>query len=503
MTSSINQTHPLYNLASYSWKLVRDFISGDSTVKRNNTLYLPMPAAMRDIPATPVDYARTDINTKKTEVVHGIPPNRSSSTTHSNAPWFYPRNISYESYLRRGRVPDITRYIHRGLLGIANKKSPSIELPASLDYLQENCTLKKESLDQLFSYVLEETLKTGRVGLLLDIDRENNFKILPYTAESIINWQENDYTDNLEYVVIQESVKSGDDRFSHEVTSKYTLLSREVNEEGMIYYTYSTYYEENLDTPYVSGIPTYRGTPLNELPFIFVGSTNNKPDIDEAPLVGVANICHAIYYKETDLSYSEFLTCNPTLKVIGVSPEDTPTAVGANKAIIISDPEGDADYIKTDTGGLGHTMEHIEMLKKEALDFGASILTGSKNVAETYESKRIDQEAGGASLYSAVKTAGEAVESILKLAAEWSGANPDEVVFKPNTEFVDHNISPQEISVLLNTIDTDTLSKATVIEIFRKAGMLRSGETVEEEIAHIEEENNSNQSDSQSDSQSI
>jgi hypothetical protein len=486
MSIKVSTKHPQYDASIYVWRLVRDFVAGQASVKRQNSLYLPIPAAMTAV-KTP-----TDASTEQREhnrVIGGFSPGSTRSGQQridSSVPWYYPTNLAYQSYLRRARVPDMTSFALRALLGVSTRKRATVELPASIAYLEEKITPDGFDIYELFTFMISQILQTGRIGVLLDVNPDNKFTFKLYSSDACINWKEkvSDGDRRLSFVVLQEDGdKDIDNIFSHEVEAKYFVLCTDAEGD----YKVDEYSESGGDNPINAEpvVPSILGKKLKKLPFIFAGSIDNTPDVDEAPLQGVADLAQHIYMKGADLANAEFMTCNPTLVMTGVEADESPHATGSNVVISISNDSAKVFYTDTDTSGLDHVLNHINSLKDEASAFGATLMGSMKKSAESAEAKKLDQSIGGATLQSAVMSAGSAIETMLNLALEWSGS-AEVAVFEPSTEFANISLSSQEMAAMMNSYLQGTMSLETLVEQHRRAGLLPDGDSVEDEIARIQ-----------------
>lgn len=479
-------THPQYDSMIYVWRLVRDFVGGQSFVKRQNTLYLPIPSAMTAVAIAP-DTATTAQQQQGREIGGFTPGSTRSNFTmiDEKIPWFYPSNLAYQSYLRRARVPDITSFALRGLLGIATRKKPTIELPDSIAYLEDNATSDGFDIYEMFSFIVGQILQTGRIGLLLNVTDDNKFIFNMYSSDACLNWKEKVELGNrkLRFVVLQEDDQdTEDDPFTHEFDAKYLVLGTDDDDK----YKVDIFTEKQTgDDPQETKEPKIQGLRTKEIPFIFIGSIDNTPDVDESPLQGVADLANQIYMKSADLSNAEFMTCNPTLIMTGVDDDQTPRALGSNVVISISNHEADVFYTETDTSGLDHMLKHIESLTEEAAAFGATLLGARKKGVESEGAMKIHQSIGGATLHSAVVSAGSAIEKLLNLGLRWKGSS-DVAVFDPSVEFSDISIDSGLLTSMLKTYLQGGMSLETLVEYQRRSGLLEEGISVEEAIAQIE-----------------
>jgi hypothetical protein len=382
---NVSTVHPEYTKHLKAWSRIRDCLDGEDTIKNKNETYLPRPAGMSG------EYAD-----------------------------------AYKAYIERAHFPLIVSYALAGALGIVITKLPEFHMPKEMEYLLKHATKDGRSLSQLFLDTIIEIFQTGKCPLLLDIVAEQNqFRFVQYKAEEFINWKTSDSGEesNLTLGVIKERVASTGDIYSHDTKEVYRVLY--LNSKG----EYSTQLvdEEGIVTVKSQKTPTYLGTPFKEIPLFMAGSINNSYGAQPIPLVSVANCSVQIYRKEADLANSEFLSCNPTLVLVGASNEDDlPNVVGSSVMMVIPNDQARVFYTETDTAALEHVSNHIKDLYEEAIRHGVAILDARKGV-EAAEALRIRQATQSASIYSIYLSAMNAILKGLKSVAKWQGLNPDKV----------------------------------------------------------------------------
>jgi hypothetical protein len=118
------------------------------------------------------------------------------------------------------------------------RKEPTVEAPTVLEEHLEDVTLTGISFSAFAKTTLEEVLKTGRYGVLVDMPSEDHETQRPYYAaycsQAILNWQTRVVrgVPVLDMVVLCESVRQPkpDDRFAFDVITQYRLL--ELNADG-------------------------------------------------------------------------------------------------------------------------------------------------------------------------------------------------------------------------------------------------------------------------------
>jgi len=392
-SNSVSTHHPDYDKNTRAWQRVRDCMDGEDVIKSKQETYLPRPAGMSG------EYAD-----------------------------------AYESYIERAHFPLIVSYALSGALGVVITKMPEFNVPKELEYIIKTATKDGRSIQQLFLDTLIEVFQTGRVPLLVDIVDENQFRFVPYKAEEFINWKSAtgesvESENNLILATMEESWPDGDDIFSHDTNNVYRALTLNESDE----YTSFIYGEDNDQYQEFTKTPNFMGKTYNKIPLFLAGSINNSFDMQPIPLVSVANCSIQIYRKEADLANSEFLSCNPTLVLVGASNDDgIPNVVGSSVMMVIPNESARVFYTETDTAALSHVSDHIESLYEEAIRHGVAILDARKGV-EAAEALRIRQATQSASIYSIYLSAVNALQQGLKAMCEWAGYDAEQVVIDAPT----------------------------------------------------------------------
>lgn len=482
--NDVSQRHPVWENYIYTWVMMRDTLEGEDRVKFKSEQYLPIPGAMLEdsLRMAPSTQRIVDHILAKDE--HYFP----LSNTHNPNYHIIP---AYAAYKSRAQFPNLVSYLYRGLMGLALADSPSIALPLEMQYLENEYASKEGlTLSRLFVKVLGETLLMGRSVLVIDPSDEDRLLLTDYTAENFINWKtkhnkpvmtvfkqlENEYEDEIEDPERRHIFRPDfDTEYMVQRLINGIYVAERYDDDGEL--------EEQI-------VPSYRGRVLTELPTIILGALNNTIQPDPPPLAPVASTAIQIYMKNADLSQAEFLTCNPTLVITGVTDDLQQISTGPTVSFVISNPSAKVYYTETDTSALEFVHKHIDSLYEKAVVYGAQLLDSSKKSAETAETARLRQTAASATLRSVVTTVGHGFQQALKLMAEWMGlpqSKIDEIRFSPLTEF-GSALTPQEQEQLVKSWMAGAISHQTVLSNFRKAGILGEGKTEEDEIAQLKSE---------------
>jgi len=483
----VNELHPQYLNRQYEVRQMRDTIAGPSNVKRSGSLYLPIPTSMfinADVqPPTGISIDGNDLEGQTTNIV-------------SNAPWQH-EIPAYQSFLQRARFPDTTNLIQRGLLGVAVKIDPVFELPSKIEYLRDRATRGDKSLVELFEFMVSEVLSVGRVSLLVDVDDTlNRLVIVPFVAESLINWKEADVKDDRKFTlsVLAEGVEQDDrDEFSHDVSNAFRVLRLfgKLDEEVVQGYNTQLYIDE---TPKEEPVfPMLRGTIFPEIPLSVANVSGTGITEWTCPLVGVSDITISIYQKDADMSNAEFLTCNPMLVFTGVDSDndELPDIIGSNVTWSLPDSESKAFYVEPEANCLAHMVKRVENLFNEAVQYGVSILGDNTSSGEAAETVKMRQQGNSSNLRTIIKSCANALEDALTMCLQWesNSMTPGETVsVKPNLELTEATLTAQEQTALLQAWLNGGISHNSYLSNLQNSGIELVGETPEGERDLIDTE---------------
>jgi len=421
----VSTPHPLYSLAISRWQLVRDAVAGQEEVKLRGTRYLP------------ATFAKTD-------------PDR------------------YEQYISRAYWMGMTGRTKEALTGMVFRKSPSKDLPPALEAMIEDIDGAGQSLEQLAKDIVGDEMTVGRYGLLVDYpdapmgmdsETERSMGLRPtiaaYPSESIINWRFEGVKGRkqLTLVVLRESVETDTgDEFSYNYEWRYRVLRLR---EGV--YTQAVYDEggrltEEEYTPRMAG-----GLPFDHIPFHMIGSTNNFPDPDVAPLydLAVLNIGH--YQVTADHRENLFVHGQMTLGIAGkMTYEEFKAAnpngvmVGARQGHYLGEGGSFTSVTAPESSSLRTALQDIE---SQMVALGARLVR-SGGGAETAEAARINASAEASTLDNLVNNVSEGIEAALEDMARFIGVDPDLVQYRLNNQFWDANLSSQDLQAIQGGVGT-------------------------------------------------
>ncbi|SPL69160.1 DUF4055 domain-containing protein [Acinetobacter stercoris] len=243
----------------------------------------------------------------------------------------------YDSYLQRAVFYGVTGKTLGSLVGAAFATDPTFKYPPELEHLERNANGAGVSLYQLSQSALRHILKHYRCALYVDFPdvgpsrnraEEKAKQAYPMVhllaSKAVVNWDTmivgNQMKLNL--VVIEESVSErGQDGFSIESKTQYRVLRLEDIGQGDVVYTIEVYTKSDKDVWVGNGrkIPTdYNGDPWSYIPFTFVGAVDNSTQIENSPLLELADVNLAHYRDSADFQESVYYMGQPQYYVTGV-----------------------------------------------------------------------------------------------------------------------------------------------------------------------------------------
>lgn len=461
-TSRFSAVHPQFSDFIETFQLLRDSFLGERQVKSKRTTYLPPTAGQIEF-------------------------GQGKTTGKSDG------DRLYDAYLQRAVYHDDFKKTVRALMGLMHREDAVIELPEALEELREAATPEGESLQVLLRRINEEQFIAGRFGVQLDVDEARPLPyIVGWRAEHIRNWnvvndvQENEIARSLKWALLDESryesnILAADNE--HEWTAIEVFRRLGMNDGGQF-----VTQVERRGTVLDEVVVSLQGRTFEGIPFHIANAVDTVFDIGEPPLEGLARLLLAVYRGEADYREALHRTGQDTLVIIGAPmPEDesgkpTDRLVGSN-AVIELPLEGDAKYIGVSGSGLSEMREAMANDRQEAGQYGAQLFDSERG-AETGEALEMRASGRTATLLSIAKTGAKTLENVLRDAAEWVGANPDEVVVQPNLDFLNNEMTAEELASLMGSkMIGAPLSLQTIHERMQARGMTE--QSFEDELALI------------------
>lgn len=369
-------------------------------------------------------------------------------------------NCKYEAYKQRAIVYGVVPRTVSALVATAFRKEPSFILPEKLQYLLEDCTGTGVPLLSYTMRLLSEILVTGRAGSLVDMPEEGgNPVFVLYDGDDIRNYS---MESGEEFVVLENStlVRDPDDKFKLVEKEGYRELALENGQ-----YVVRVWEQDEEGEPQVvkTIVPVRFGRPLSFIPFAPVTSFGVEYEVSLPPILPLAQLAHKAYMISADRQLAIHVIAIPT-PVVSADIDKGEFGVlnlGPDTCLLLP-ANGKASFLEF----TGQGLSAIEKAEKDIQDMmaalGARLLMGQNASSEKAAGVRSRDEVANSVLISALTALEAAMNRILKWAAEWVGADPDEAYCKISKELTATTVDANTVNALVaayqkNSIDLDTL----------------------------------------------
>lgn len=476
----VTQPNKAYQDCTYKWKLVRHCCDGSEAVKN----------------ARRVDNSSSTVLGSEAGTLYLPAPNAADNSNENRE--------RYKAYLMRANYVNFTGHTKDALMGMVCRRDPIIEMPDAIDGIKYDANGEGESLYSLIKRSIDEVLKTGRQGVLVDyptvepgLTAAQTENISPYfkcyCAESIINWKTKTVNGKsvICMVVLKEQVEVPLDEFSSDEQDQYRVLM--LTEEG--YYVQRLYNQDGellVDTDGNPDIVPRRadGSLWTEIPFVFLGSVNNDPTPDKSPLYDMAEINISHYRNSADYEESCFLVGQPTPVVAGLTQSWVKDVLKdglqiGSRGVIPLPQGGSATLLQANPNQM--PSEGMEKKEAQMIKIGAKIITDQKG-AETAEAAKIRFAGQNSKLGTIVGNVEEAYEKCLEWCVEFSGGT-GEVSVELNKEFYEKTTDPQLLMAKIQLLDRGVIAVSDVRKHLRLSGDIdneREDSDIDDEIAETD-----------------
>ena len=388
----------------------------------------------------------------------------------------------YKAYKMRGMLMPVVNPTAVALTGAIMRKDPTVELPSQFGYLEDDVDGNGKDLSLLASMSVSELFLAGRHGLLGEVT-ETGVAIKSYARESIINWSSS-------YVVLMQTYVTANakDKFLMEVKKEYLELT--FDEAGN--YIQNVWRETSGKKGFTiveTFEPDINGTRLTELPFVFMNTIDATPMLTPPALLHLADVNLDQYRLSTDLRHGLHWTALPTLFVFGemtdAKGKQINLTVGAGSSNHIQDTDARAELLEFTGAGLSAIDKAIVADVETMASIGARMLQGKAPGVKAAETARIEQSGESATLGTIAQSVESGITNLLRIMAEWSGLNPDDVIIELNKDFIDASLTPQQLSEYLKMFQSEAISLDTFLNLLHKGELLPKGISPTDEADRI------------------
>lgn len=450
----INSCHPEYAAHLSQWQRCRDAVTGSDAIKDRGTVYLPKLSEQSD--------------------------------------------DEYTAYKMRALWYGASARTVQGLTGAVMRKEPTVEVSTGLEDHLKDVTLSGVSFTGFAKTALEEVLKVGRYGVVVDMPKEGHETQRPfyagYTAESIVNWKTAAVSGihQLTLVVLRERIwsQAAEDQYVLELIDQYRVLRlNDVgNYEQEIFRENATKKGEWVSQGII--IPTFRKQPFTFIPFCFFGPNTITPTVEKPPILDLVDVNLSHYRTSADLEHGAHFCGLPTPWVAGF-PESTVLKIGSSTAWVSTSPDAKAGMLEFTGQGLNALEARAVKKEQQMAVLGARLLEESKSSVEAADTLQVRHAGEQSVLRSVAGTVGVGLSKVLGWAGIWSGINPEQAkkaTAKLNMDFMDTAMTFDEAVKLMSLWQSGAISYETFYYNLQKGELTRPGVDWKKEKVQVEKE---------------
>ena len=474
--TDINQGNDQYNASRPNWELVRDLVQGESAMKNHD---------LDQAGKTRVQSVQNINNFKLNELYLPMPDANNCDANNL---------LRYCQYVQRASLFGATSRTEQGMAGMVYSKPAEVELPGSVEYLDDDADGSDVGIIQQSTEVLNDILETGREGLLVDYPSTNGettqsemeeqgirASIIVYKAESILDWmcERRGAKSVLTMVKLKEVVETRNESFTVEKSERIRILY--INDQGN--YEIKLFDDAEDSTQFTIIRPVDASQqPLKAIPFFFIGAINNRPNVDKAPLLTLAEVNLAHYRNSADQEESSFITGQPTIWVTGLNSawakEFMQDGIGMGARTGLLGPEGSAfGILQPDPNTM--PAEGMTRKEKQMVELGARLIQPG-GAAQTAEAARIKHGSDASVMTVIVNNIQQAYNDAIAVVMQFNTTAEQEYTFKLNNDFFEGKLTAQELAELVRSWQAGAISKAVLDQNLKCGGVIDEDVDLEE-----------------------
>jgi len=400
----------------------------------------------------------------------------------------------YEDYLSRATFFNFTGRTVESLTGTLMRRRPVVEnLPKRLEKALKKVTRSKQPLHMFATQITREVMQLGRVGILIDMSATQTTEPKPYlahyTAENIIDWDEEVIEDELTYtrVVLRERRKV-DNMASTGNTSTteetYLPRYRELVLENGVYmqHIYESDdddakgdFELNEGNRIDTIVPQRRGATLNRIPFVFIGPRESTPTVEKPPMIDIARLNLSHYRSYSYLEHGRFFTGFPIYYVEspqGGGGDEAEFELGSSK-VWVTPPGAKPGLLEMNGQGLKYLSDALDQKESQAASLGGRMIgIRTQAVAESDNALKMTER----NEQSVLLQISMAMDSQMTKAVQWwayfsnvSQAESEKINVEFNKDFLFDAPGAREFRAIHAMYTDGVLPVEVIYEYFKKA----------------------------------
>ncbi len=448
---NVSYVRPEVKLYFDEYQKITDCLLGETAVKKRRTVYLPKP---NEEDVSPANTAR------------------------------------YKAYLNRAVFYNVTGRTHAGLVGAVMGVNPTIELAGAAEALRINANGIGAGIEQLAKQALGENVAKGRAGLFVDyphvettdeqgnavaskadVERQNLRPTIElYNADEIINWRMrvDGGVEKLSLVVLKETYDAFDDGFEIKQKEQFRVLRL----DAAGFYIQELWREKRR----FAGFAPQKGdgSRFDEIPFYFIGATDNSPNVSPPPLFPIVSLNLAHYCNSADYEESVYLVGQPTPCYTGLTIEWIKNAWGGqapmfgSRAAITLPTNATAQLLQASPNTLAK--EAMTDKENQMISLGAKLVEPKSGPQRTAYETAADEASENSVLTGAAKNVNSAFANALRIVNMYNNENAA-LKFELNTDLKISTLNAEDRRQVVSEWTAGAVTFGEMRAVLRRAGV--------------------------------
>lgn len=401
-----------------------------------------------------------------------------------------------ESYEDAAVFYSVSGHTYRGMVGTIFSKPPTMTLTPGLTYLLDNADGRGNNLIQQSQALVGDVVRFGRAGLWVDFpeaeeevsqaDRDRFFATIhKFQPEQIINWRTvtTGAITRLSLVVTAEVEEIS---VGFEIEERRVIRELGLDEAGNYYARrWIQIGDTNEFEPQEAVFPAdAAGANLREIPFTFVGSENNDPGVDPAPMLDIVRVNIGHYRNSADYEDSVFYAGQVQPWMSGADEsiyemmEDREFYIGSRMLMPV--PAGET-FGFADPGANPLVRQAMVDKIDQMIGLGARFIQSAGAGKTDYEA-RSDSLAQNSTLSLIAANASDAYTECLQWCALFMGEDESELQYALNQDFTAIAATPAALAAWVKSYIDGAVPQSDYIQWMKRNGFFNADKS-DEEIA--------------------
>ena len=446
----------------------------------------------------------------------------------------------YNAYVGRTLFHGAAARTKIALVGMLFRKKPIIEFTATgLDAKSDKNKILDSfvpGIETLYSFmhqISDESLTTGRLGVLVDSDNSGKAYLSYYKAEDILNWRTILYRGQRIFtMVVLREVEEIENGFHTKYRHLFRVLRLDL--ETMTYYqeiyvkatlnenvndaniSTGKYAQSPLKQRYATAgssatsreflreihamgdgesredfyflgenIPVNQGQKFDRIPFYPINCGKGAFEISRPPLLDLVNVNISHYKSSADLEHGRHFTGLPTAWATGFNAKDKTFRIGSPELWSTTNDKAKVGFLEFTGQGLKSLENALQEKESLMAILGARLLEAGKAMPEAADSQYVRRAGETSVLADIADVISDMLSQAIALCAEWNSYRDVKFNVKIQKDYSSTGPNPQLLMALLQAVAAGALSQESLHHNLVKMDIVPDGVSAEDEYERI------------------